>query len=180
MGIPSTDIPRGMIREQNPGVLFAEPVVDIRMRVKGEPVGQPRIKARIVTPRGKAPFVSIYTPGDADGWKACVKAAALSHRRPTPLDGPLFVGITFLFPRPQYLLKPKSPSGRIWMAQKPDRDNAEKATLDAIVDIRLIEDDKLIVDGYVRKLYVQKGEEPGAEIVILRAGEVPSREAVPA
>lgn len=133
----------------------------IRFRVDGEPKGQPRVRA---VRRGN--HASVYDPGTADGWKSCVKLAAMPHRPETPLSSALAVRIVALFPRPGRLLKKKSPTGRIRHGGKPDIDNVFKSTTDALSDIGVWVDDRLICDTRVEKWYVAIGERAGAEVEI--------------
>ena len=52
-------------------------------------------------------------------------------------------------------LKPNAPK---WHTDKPDRDNADKAVLDALTNLGLWGDDKQVCDGRIRKFYVRPGD----------------------
>lgn len=86
--------------------------------------------------------------------------AMVAHFSTTfPLQGPLCVNLTFYFPRPKgHLrtngeLKPNAPK---WHTTKPDRDNSDKAVLDALTNLGIWGDDKQVCDGRIRKLYAEK------------------------
>lgn len=88
----------------------------------------------------------------------------------TPWDGPLKVNLTFYFARPKSHyrangeLKPKAPK---WHTAKPDRDNSDKAVLDALSDLGIWLDDKQVCDGAPIKLYANGT--PGCLIEIKEA-----------
>lgn len=134
----------------------------IEFFVTGSPVAQPRVKARNA---GK--FAQVYTPKTADLWKRCVMDAALSAIPTSKLEGPLRVDMTFLLPRPQSHYNAKGelkPYAPVWHTSKPDRDNLEKAVLDALTNAGIWKDDKQVCDGVVRKRYANT--QPGCHIII--------------
>jgi crossover junction endodeoxyribonuclease RusA len=136
--------------------------------VRGHPKAQPRPKA---CKRGA--HAGVYDPGTASQWKALVVLAARPLRPAAPLEGALSVSIDFLLPRPQSLCRKKDPAGEIPCTTKPDRDNLEKAVLDALTQDGWWRDDAQVCAGEVRKLYHAKDGVPGARITIgeLRASE---------
>ncbi len=81
-----------------------------------------------------------------------------------PWEGPVEIDIDFYFPRPQYMLKPKYPRGAIYHTSRPDRDNCEKAVLDALKECGLFKDDSQVCTGTVTKWYVAVGMSAGAKI----------------
>ena len=124
----------------------------------GLPKATPRVKARHF-----GQFTSVYTPKDADDWKMIVRNEALKAWRDSsisltqiPFEGPLRVDLTFFFPRPKAHfrsngeLKPNAPR---WHTGKPDRDNSDKAVLDALTNLGIWADDKQVCDGRIQKLY---------------------------
>src|SRR5215472_1636773 len=117
----------------------------------GIPKGQPRPRAFA---RGK--MVRVDDPGTAEAWKAMVAMAAKDHIPDTPLRGPVCVNLTFYFPRPKSHyskkggLKENAPG---WHTSRPDKDNCEKAVLDALTTVRFWEDDSQICDGCTIKVY---------------------------
>lgn len=135
--------------------------VTIRFRVDGEPKGQPRVRA---VRRGS--HAGVFTPGTADGWKSCVKMAALPHRPEAPIDAAVGVRLIVLFKRPGRLMRAKTPAGRLRHTGAIDADNAAKAVLDALTDIGLWVDDRQVCELRVEKWYAAKGERTGAEIEV--------------
>jgi len=129
--------------------------------VYGVPKAQPRPRSFAV--KGKA---RMYNPATAEGWKQRIGTAALTQRPGTPLQGPLRVSIDFYLPRPKRLCRKKDPNGPIRHTAKPDRDNLEKAVLDALTAIGFWGDDCQVCAGQVRKFYHGKDAQPGARIRI--------------
>jgi len=129
--------------------------------VDGKPRATPRTKAF-----RKGRHAGVYTPDTADDWKMLVAMAAKPLLPETPLEGPLSVAITFIFPRPKRLCRKKDPTGPIPMPSKPDRDNCEKAILDMLSNIGMWKDDAQVCDGPVRKFYHAIDGKPGAHIAI--------------
>lgn len=144
----------------------------ITIKVPVVPVAQPRAKA---TSRGG--HAAVYSPTtikNSDGtskphpivaFKATVRHALALHFTGSPLTGPLSISEEFVFPRPEKLLKKKSPQGRIPHTTKPDRDNLDKGVLDAMKGL-LFMDDKQIFEGTISKWYAAIGEQAHVKIVI--------------
>lgn len=132
--------------------------------VQGDPKGQPRPRAFLNKRTGRA---AVYDKGTAEGWKSQVAEAARPFLPGSPLQGPIKVNVCFMFARPQRLMKKSSPEGMIPHISKPDTDNAVKAILDCLTQIRLWEDDSLVSALAVEKFYVKKElQRPGALIQI--------------
>ncbi len=142
----------------------------LSVRVDGIPKGQPRSRSR----KGQR---GVYDPGTAEGWKEDVVRAFMPSRPLSPIDEPLRIDIDFYFPRPR-TLNPRVraayggssrdiPRGAVLFFAKPDRDNADKAVLDALTDMGYIRDDALAADGLLRRRYHGEGGRPGAQIRIM-------------
>jgi len=117
----------------------------------GTPVGQPRSRACI---RGR--HAGMYDPGTADAWKAAVASAAKATSDGHVFDGPIRLSLTIYMPRPKNHFKANGslkPSTQRWHTSKPDRDNIEKAILDAITKAGIWADDSLVCDGRTEKVY---------------------------
>jgi Holliday junction resolvase RusA-like endonuclease len=137
--------------------------------VAGEPKPQPRPRP---IPGGKG----VYNPATANEWKAQVKAEAQKHRPATPIEGPVRVGLSFQFARPDshftckkgvVALKPDAP---FFHAKTPDCDNLEKAVLDAITALGgYWPDDAAVAWISTRKLYAGPGCPTGCMIQITEA-----------
>jgi Holliday junction resolvase RusA-like endonuclease len=139
--------------------------------VPSVPVAQPRVKA---TSRcGRA---GVYTPTtikNADGtkkphpivqFKHEVKEACRKEYQDAPLKGPLEVNVTAVFPRKNF--PKKQGGGRVYHTAKPDRDNLDKAILDAMKGI-IFEDDKQVCRGSISKVYAAIDEQPHVEVIVV-------------
>jgi len=145
----------------------------LSFHVIGEPKGQPRPRA---VRRGFR--AGVYDPGTADGWKSLVRHAAKdalkavqsTESRPI-FTGPLRVDIILIFPRPKahFLKAGLRPNAPMYHTAKPDRDNCDKAILDALgaEELQLWRDDAQVCAGGTTKLYAAEGQAAGARIHIL-------------
>jgi Holliday junction resolvase RusA-like endonuclease len=134
----------------------------------GLPKATPRMKSRHMKK-----FTVLYTPQDADDWKMIIRnEAAKVWVSNIPWEGPLRVDLTFFFPRPKAHfrangeLKPNAP---LWHTGKPDRDNSDKAVLDALTNLGIWGDDKQVCDGRIQKFYATAPGLPGCSIRISEA-----------
>lgn len=140
---------------------------ELTFRVVGIPKGQPR--ARAFSRNGHA---GVYDPGTADGWKFLIRTEALrrfGEQKLVTFEMPIAADFVFVFPRPKShyrsngQLKPFAPR---WMTAKPDRDNLDKAVLDALVNAAILIDDKIVVAGSIEKRYAAEGQPPGLSAVL--------------
>jgi len=141
--------------------------IDTTVRVYGLPKGQPRARAFAVN--GKA---RMYDPGTAEAWKAQIAQAMQPHMPPIPHDCTIKLDVMFLMPRPKShfgtgkkatVLKPSAP---MFYTSKPDRDNLDKAVLDALTAMGFWRDDSLAAKGAIIKVYCPLGVPPGAILKI--------------
>ena len=120
----------------------------------GIPKGQPRGRA---VRRGK--HTGIYDPGTADNWKSSVRHAALAAWDKVMFTGPVRVSWIAYFPRPKshfYTGKRADqlrPEAKAYHTSKPDRDNLDKAILDALTNAGIWKDDAQVCCGEVCKYY---------------------------
>lgn len=139
-------------------------------RVNGMPKAQPRPRAfakAITGPDGAAKFKArVFEAGTAEAWKGDVIRCAEPFKPSVPLDGVLQVDIDLFLPRPGKLMSSKFPDGVLFAPVKPDRDNADKAILDALKIDGWFRDDCIVCLGAVRKFYHSKSGIPGAVIRI--------------
>ena len=136
---------------------------EIRLTVDTVPVAQPRQRVGVI-----AGHAHNYTPAKhpVNAYKAAVQVAAREAGLPQPLlDGPLVVAMTFYLPRPKRLMRKKDPNGPIPHSAKPDRDNLEKSTCDALNGL-VWRDDSQVYKGVVAKFYHEKNGHPRVEMVI--------------
>lgn len=137
--------------------------VILDMFIRGVPKPQPRPRA-FARRIGSKVTARVFDCGSAEGWKGDI-ANALRDRLPaSPLAGPLKVSIEFHLPRPKGLCRKKDPAGPIPHHAKPDRDNLEKATLDAMTHLGFWHDDGQVCAGEVTKFYHSVDASPGAFI----------------
>ena len=136
-----------------------------RFTVYGVPKAQPRTKA---CRRGR--HAGVYDPGTADGWKALVALAARQEAAfpGEPWTGPVYCSIDVYFPRPKRLYRQTDPDGPLPHYVKPDRDNCEKAALDALTNAGLWRDDAQVCAGPVQKFYHEKTGRARAVITVRR------------
>lgn len=132
--------------------------------VPGVPKAQPRARA---CRRGR--HVGVYDPGTADHWKGqVILAARTALHLPEPICWPVQVDILWRFPRPKAhfragALRRTAPT---WHTGKPDRDNLDKAILDALVDGGILKDDAFVVAGCLAKGFCCPQESPGAFVTL--------------
>lgn len=186
-----------------------------RIRVFGDPVETPRPRHRIVAKPEfrewcdkpgqslvklgdvlKMLWVQTYVPSKADAWKRTVRYHVLPWMADSQtIDGPVRVDIEFIMPRPKGHYGTGRNAGKIKASSPhlhssiPDKDNLEKAVLDALSATPKVVREKLspkhrddpvydfpgiwrndgqVCSGLVEKRYHRTMEEPGAMIVVWR------------
>lgn len=138
----------------------------VTIRIDGNPVAQPRPRA-FARSMGKGKAIArVYNPDTADGWKKAIWVQATRVRPTTPYDGPVRVDAEFYFARPQRLEARKYPARPMLHTAKPDRDNLDKALLDALTEAGIFNDDAQVCAGGLAKFYVARGQAPGAVVRI--------------
>lgn len=145
------------------------------INVLGDPKAQPRPKAFARRFKSGQVMARVYTPGTAEEWKSQIALAAREFVPMPPLVGPLRVDIEFRFSRPKshYLTKGLRQNAPHWHTSRPDRDNLDKAVMDALTTIGFWCDDSQVCAGEVTKIYVE--ERPGAVITVTQLGPEPQR-----
>lgn len=142
--------------------------------------GTPKAQPRASPSRSKT---GVYTPKTADAWKAAVWARFMPLFPKLPLNKPLRVDCGFYLPRPkrftalvQDAYGGNVPDGPVIMPSVPDRDNLDKAVLDALTDKPgrrgLWRDDCLVCSGLIQKFYHAKDGKPGALIKVYSWGNI--------
>lgn len=135
------------------------------------PVAQPRARAT-----GRGGHVRMYSPTTiktATGkkphpivqFKHAVLAAFLAHGGRL-IEGPVAVSWVAVFPRPKAMLAKKFCDGRIPHAKKPDRDNIDKAIMDALKGYAWRDDCQVSDGGRLVKRYAGRAESPHVTITI--------------
>ncbi len=137
--------------------------------VRAVPLAQPRQRIRVVHGGGKKkPFAMGYTAklDPVNAYKAAVSKAAshaMSGRDLAPQ--PLAFDILYVLARPKNHYGTGKNAGQIkdsapdFVAIKPDLDNLDKSTLDAMKGIMFV-DDAEVCGGQRLKRYVRPGESP--------------------
>lgn len=161
----------------------------IELHIAGTPHGRPRPRGRAVQTRGGKWIAQMYQPKGTSGrgkdakswaraniWFRAIKEASFQKMPREPWDGPVRLTIDVYFERPQRLLRKKDPAGPIRHTDAPDRDNLDKAIMDALKEAGLFKDDGQVCDGPVRKWYVAKGCAPGVIIIAERISELAPEE----
>ena len=144
----------------------------LRITVPAVPVAQPRPRAssrgghtRVHTPTSIKQADGSRKPHPILAFKATLKhAAALAYQGP-PLECPLRVDVTFVMPRPGKLIWKTRAMPRVPHTIKPDRDNLDKAVMDALSGL-LWRDDCQVCDGRIVKVIASGAEQPHVEIVV--------------
>lgn len=146
----------------------------LMFKAKIAPVGQPRARAT-ATKAGRARMYSPTQLRQADGsskahpivaFKAAVRAAVAGYQGP-PLEGPLCLDVVAVFPRPSRLVWKTKPMPRVPHIVKPDRDNVDKAVMDAL-NGRLWVDDCQVCDGRIQKFIAAGNEAPHVLLTLRR------------
>lgn len=134
----------------------------IKFVVPGLPVSEPRKRVAV-----RGGFAKVYTPTDSpvNAYKAAVRLIASKQFRDGPLTGPLKVDIQFVLPRPKSKRWKNKEMEREPHYTRPDKDNLEKAVLDALHGIAF-HDDAQVADGRTRKWIAAGDELPGTHVVI--------------
>lgn len=145
-------------------------MIRLEMTVHGLPIAQPRVRACI---RGR--HAGVYDPGTAKPWKACVILAArramAELMMDQPIRGPVEVIADFMMPRPNGHYRTGKNAGELrpkakkFHDAKPDLENIEKSTLDALTEAGVWADDSLVCIKITRKVYVHPSA-AGATIVV--------------
>jgi Holliday junction resolvase RusA-like endonuclease len=139
--------------------------------VAGLPKGQPRPRA-FARMMGARAVARVYESGTAEGWKGDIAIASAKSKPDRPLSGPVRVDITWLLPRPKRLMRRVDPEGEMPCTAKPDRDNLDKAVLDAMTRLGWWADDAQVYAGYIEKLYHAKSGRPGARVKVYGESQV--------
>jgi len=134
----------------------------VHLMIPVVPVAQPRQRHAI---RGGHSVNYTPTNSPVNAYKAAVQLAA-GQAMATPLAGPLVVTFRFYLPRPQSLMKRKSPTGPIPHTSKPDLDNLVKSTADCLSSIAWVDDRQIYSYADSGKWYAEKGGQSRVEIDI--------------
>lgn len=148
----------------------------ITIRVPAIPVAQPRPRAVKFGNTARVHEVTHVKQADGsrkphpiNAFKATVRLAATAIYTGPPLTGPLRVDCLFVFPRHGNRIWKTKPMLRYWHVHKPDRDNLDKAVLDALKGT-VLADDASVCDGRITKQCAAGDEQPHCVITIVVLG----------
>ena len=131
-------------------------MIDLWVRVNGEPIPQGSKTARVVNGRA----VMWDANPKLKEWRSTVTNACLKAARDTNVeDGAVAVTIWAIVARPKT-------AKRAYPTVKPDIDKMARAILDGITDAAIWGDDAQVVELSIRKTYAAEGDEPGVIIHI--------------
>jgi len=118
--------------------------------------GKPMAKGRPRFARGKGGKMFTYTPKTTVSYENLVKTIAMKHFK-KPLEGPVKLSITFLIPRPKYLIWKTKPMPRVLHDKHLDLSNMLKSIEDALNGIAYRD------DGQIARIYMEKEYHAGDE-----------------
>lgn len=134
----------------------------ITIIIPGQPIG----KGRPRFGNGRT-----YTPAKTESW---TKEAFYHIRQQTEergITGPVSVDWVAVFERPKRMLAKKWPNRRELHTVKPDRDNVDKAILDALTKSGVLKDDCQVTDGAIRKRYADRVESAHVMVTIKKVDQ---------
>jgi len=140
-------------------------MIRIEIPIEAQPV-QTGGKRMFVGKTGKPVF---FKDARTRRYLEAIRLHANRYRPAQPLSGALEIKVLYVMPRPQRLNRKKDPEGRIWMDVRPDWDNLQKGTQDALDGFW--GDDGQIALATVMKVYAAKGELPSIQILINQINE---------
>jgi Holliday junction resolvase RusA-like endonuclease len=145
----------------------------IEFFVRGVPVPQPRHQIsgyrRYIKKRKDG------RPHPIFAWKSSVQNIALRYAPGEPLTGPVGVGLTFFLPLPAKHKKLAMIASCFWATgNSHDRDNLDKAVLDAMTDISFWADDGQVCDGAPTKVFVSDRAKCGVRVRVFPLGDPPT------
>lgn len=133
----------------------------VEICIPGVPIAQPRAKA--TTFGGKA---RMYTPdAKVRPFKEAIRILFAEAYKGPPVEGPVILQVTAVFPRPKGMVWKSKPMPRVPHTKKPDADNVAKSAADALNQIAW-RDDSQIYYLIVQKFIAAGDEQPHTRIVI--------------
>ena len=110
-------------------------------------------------------FVGKMSSGKGKKIQALFHALLLEHRPTEPLQGPLQLQISYVYPWRKAETKKNKATGWMWKATKPDTDNMIKTPKDCMSDLGFWEDDNQVVQELTEKAW---GDHYGIRIKIVQ------------
>lgn len=146
-----------------------QPGRTVRFTVTGDAIPKDRVRHRIVQPKGKRPFVQVYTPKETRDYE--LKVAARAKRawgeaepsmRPIELQVTVFVEIPTSWPKWK---QEAATRGEILPTGTPDLDNVVKSLQDGMNGV-IYRDDGQVATVDAVKLYAPQGVAGYVEVAI--------------
>lgn len=135
----------------------------IRFVVPAVPVAQPRHRIGVIN--GKARAFSANKTHPIHAFKATVRQSSQAAYMGPPLSGPIRCDLLIVFPRTKSQIWKTKPMPRLPHAKKPDRDNVDKAVLDALTGLMWV-DDAQVCDGRITKVIAAGDEQPHVVVTV--------------
>ncbi len=142
------------------------------LHIPWEPKPQMRHRSRVHYRKVngvKKPYTQQFEDPLMRQWKDWA-AAHVRRQVRQPLSGPLCCDAVFLFPRDKNKIWKTKPMVHYWHDVRPDRDNLEKAVLDALNGL-VWHDDSQICAGTIYKVRADWRNEPGTWLRVEQLGE---------
>lgn len=111
--------------------------------------------------RNGKPF--FYDPPEVKEARAKLMAYLAEHKPEVPLEGPLFLSVTWYWPTQD------RHKDREWKITKPDTDNLQKLLKDCMTQLGFWKDDAQVAVDMCSKFWVMMN--PGIEIVLMTKDE---------
>ena len=134
--------------------------MNLTLHIPGKPEPQPRPRAARI---GK--HVRIYSPTCPEHRALIRQIASEQFGKRPPLAEPVRVDCVFVFPRPKGMIWKNKPMPRVPHTKKPDRDNLDKAVLDALEGVVFANDCQAWCGSIVKEI-AAGDEAPHTKIVI--------------
>ena len=133
----------------------------VEICIPGVPIAQPRAKA--TTFGGKA---RMYTPdAKVRPFKEAIRILFAEAYKGPPVEGPVILQVTAVFPRPKGMVWKSKPMPRVPHTKKPDHDNLEKSICDSLNQLAF-RDDSQVYYAIIQKFVASGDEQPHTRIVI--------------
>lgn len=138
-------------------IAFSIPITPLSLQMSGK-----RLQIR----NGKPIF---FKTKKASDYQKIINLYSIKYKPKAPWDCAIRLEVDYFLPRPMRLNTKKTPQYVLRHTKRPDLDNLQKGTQDALRDFWL--DDSQIADLAIRKFYVAVGQQPCIKIRITKINE---------
>jgi Holliday junction resolvase RusA-like endonuclease len=133
-------------------IAFSIPITPMSLQMAGK-----RLQIR----NGKPIF---FKTKKASDYQKIINLYSIKYKPQSPWDCAIRLEIDYFLERPMRLNTKKTPQCALPHTKRPDLDNIQKGTQDALRDFWI--DDSQIADLAIRKYYVAVGQQPSIKIKI--------------